>query len=261
MRQSKRDGDAPPLDGVTNGVDAGELEPTLSVWLFAEEVKRIFGRSIRWLEDQVVNHRVRTSEMRGVARYHKDDIASLVSEETTEKAQADALRTATSLAAQAESTLTKVLAMLLDNNGKLYDRMHEEISSGREYIEKLEASNMAQRAAAENALSLEQSRVLERQKAEHDMALRERVAKSLTDFGLPIVFGRLRKKWDLGDEASPAPSSGPGDGVPNAAKVAMADAFLSWLQTMPAETVDKLKDVLPPDHFSMLKSVYERVKP
>lgn len=260
MRQ-KRDGDALPAESVINGVDAKapELEPTLSVWLFAEEVKRVFGRSIRWVEEQVVNHRVRTSEMRGVLRYHKDDIASLVNEETSEKAHADALRTATSLAAQAEGTLTKVLTMLLDNNGKLYDRMHEEISSARDYIEKLEASNMAQRAAAENALSLEQSRVLERQKAEHDMALRERVVKSLSDFGLPIVFGRLRKKWDLGDDAPPAPSSS--GNIPDAMKVSMADAFLNWLQTLPGETLSKLKDVLPPGHFDMLSSVYEKVKP
>lgn len=275
---------AKATDGDTqvNGEPADELrdEATLSTWITPDDVRRIFGRGVKWLNTQVAKKGVRVEELRGFLRYNRDDVETLVDQENGEDAEAAALRAATNMVIAANNDQHRATTTLLDNNQKLYERQDTIIEKQRVYIEKLEESNLKMRAAAEDALSLENARALHRKTVEAEIAVKEKAGKMLAELGIPLAMKQLadwfekdkKAKGEQKAETKPSSSAPANDATPapafDAGKLVLwfsslpsesMMAFFAALKTVSAEKFAELKNVIPDGAFEALSGIYAKV--
>jgi hypothetical protein len=278
------------VDASSPGIDDDDDDASLSLWVHAADVSRLFGRSTAWLEEQIERGRVRTRDVRGTMRHHRDDLAEAVRTETQGRAQSDALGAATRLALESGAHANRAMETLLSNNKELFNALLFQSDRQREYIKRLEDMNIAQREASEKALSEETMRKLVANEAEHKQAMKDRALSSFLKFAMPLFFGRIGKRWgvpmppvDAPEGASAgstgagacagstkvppassanghaAPSGGAGGDIPDAMKLALADGLMGWIATLKPDTLAKLRDVLPGEHFEMVASLHEKL--
>lgn len=161
-------------------------------------------------------------------------------------------RVADDLGIREASGETAALEGLSENYRMLFDVLFRAIERDHTYIEKLESSNHEQRAQSELAEHLRHQRELEKVELDRTMAMKDRALNTLQTMFLPMVLEKLTGKKPSAPTPE-APTSG--NGFPDELKVKLADQMLVMLSTLTPETMAKLKDVLPPEHFSMISNV------
>lgn len=241
----------------------------LSVWLFPDEVPRLFGKSKAWLAENAEAGKIRTNEIRGVVRYHRDDVRALVDDDRIQKQAASAVREAVELATTARTGMQKMLDTLLENNARLFEVQQSALDRSREYNKQLEEANKSLREAAERSLTDEHTRQMMTRDVEHKHKLQDKAADGFGKWAWPLLMSRIGKKLGIEVQAPPAssseaqpPSPGPrpAPDPQEAMKIQLADGFLGWISTLNDETLEKLKAVLSAEHFTMLLTVYRMVK-
>lgn len=168
----------------------------------ARELKVSHSTVRRWQDEG----KLRCESIDGVFRFDPTSVEEAKAEKGIARDTEEELRAANELAQVSTQAASRAMSMVLDAAQKLFERYERDAASRAEYIAKLEASNQQQREAFEAAKSEENARELARKQIEHEMAVRDMIAKSIAEVAVPVVAAKVTEYLSKTPPPSPEAS-------------------------------------------------------
>lgn len=232
---------------------------TTETYLTADDVKLKYSKSILWLVQKQRTGQVKSGVFKGMTKYSESDVINQLESDLDKAATADAIRSATSLVKQTQEAMGQMFQMTFKAQESLLSLMQKNTAESHQQVIELETSIREMRQITDKANTEESARQVMREESAQRIVMQQRAFQSLQTVLLPYV----QKKMGLTPPSSP-PTNGTAKpiepGINPDQKTMLADGIISWFQTLPPESVAKMKENLPAEHAASFAQIADLLK-